>query len=159
MLSKIISSWSLNGSIIGKFVWRSLKQINLINSTLEPEGEKLFIENILNYSAIDLLSKKFDLVFMHLLVPHKPYGFNKKCNYETKLSNLNIFMTKEEHILQHNIERNYRVYCSRCLFICPPLNFSENSIKRYVGRLRDHTFWCTNDFWVGHVVTPPQNVL
>ena len=106
MLSKIISSWSLNGSIIGKFVWRSLKQINLINSTLEPEGEKLFIENILNYSAIDLLSKKFDLVFMHLLVPHKPYGFNKKCNYETKLSNLNIFMTKEEHILQHNIERN-----------------------------------------------------
>ncbi|MDC3125833.1 hypothetical protein OA418_03245 [Candidatus Pelagibacter sp.] len=104
-LSKIISSWSLNGSIIGKFVWRSLKQLNLINSTLEPEGEKLFVKNILDYSANDLLSKKFDLVFVHLLVPHKPYGFNKKCNYETKLSNLNIFMTKNEHILQHNIER------------------------------------------------------
>ena len=43
---------------------------------------------------------------MHLLVPHKPYGFNKNCEYESKLSNLNIFMSKKEHILQHNIERD-----------------------------------------------------
>ncbi len=106
MLSKIISSWALNGSIVGKFIWRSLKQLNLIKSILEPEGQKLFIGNILDYTTKDLLSKKFDLVFMHLLVPHKPYGFNKECKYETKLSNLNIFMTKEEHISQHNIERN-----------------------------------------------------
>ena len=106
ILSKIISSWSLNGSIVGKFVWRILKQLNLITSILEPEGEKVFVKNILDYNTKDLLSKKFDLVFMHLLVPHKPYGFNEKCNYETKLSNLNIFMTKEEHLLQHNIERN-----------------------------------------------------
>tara|TARA_B100001121_G_C18686969_1_gene621167 strand:+ start:494 stop:1909 length:1416 start_codon:yes stop_codon:yes gene_type:complete len=104
--SNIISSWSLNGSIIGKIVWRFFKQMNLISSTLEPEGEKLFIKNILNYSKKDLISKKFDLVFMHLLVPHKPYGFNSKCNYDVKLSNLNIFMNKEDNIFQHNIERN-----------------------------------------------------
>ena len=55
--SNIISSWSLNGSILGKFVWRSLKQLNLISSTLEPEGEKLFIKNILDYSQKDLVSK------------------------------------------------------------------------------------------------------
>ncbi len=106
ILSKLVSSWSLNGSIIGKFVWRSLKQLNLISSILEPEGEKIFIENILNYASRDLLSEKFDLIFMHLLVPHKPYGFNKKCEYENKLSNLNIYMSTKEHFLQHNIERN-----------------------------------------------------
>ena len=61
--SNIISSWSLNGSIIGKIIWRSLKQMNLISSTLEPEGEKLFIKNILDYSKEDLISKEFDLVF------------------------------------------------------------------------------------------------
>ena len=104
--SNIISSWSLNGSIVGKIIWRSLKQMNLISSTLEPEGEKLFIKNILDYSRKDLISKKFDLIFMHLLVPHKPYGFNSKCNYEAKLSNLNLYMSEEENINQHNIERN-----------------------------------------------------
>ena len=91
---------------MGKFVWRSLKQLNLISSTLEPEGEKLFIKNILDYSQKDLVSKKFDLIFIHLLVPHKPYGFNSKCNYDAKLSNLNIYLSKEENIHQHNIERN-----------------------------------------------------
>ena len=105
-LSNIISSWSLNGSILGKIFWRTLKQINLISSTLEPEGEKLFIKNILDYGKKDMVSKKFDLIFMHLLVPHKPYGFNSNCGYDVKLSNLNIFLTEEEHIKQHNIERN-----------------------------------------------------
>ena len=104
--SNIISSWSLNGSIIGKIIWRSLKQMNLISSTLEPEGDKLFIKNILDYSKEDLISKEFDLVFMHLLVPHKPYGFDKDCNYDVKLSNLNIYLNEEENIHQHNIERN-----------------------------------------------------
>ncbi len=104
--SNIISSWSLNGSIIGKIVWRSLKQMNLILSTLEPEGEKLFIKNILDYSKRDLISNKFDLVFMHLLVPHKPYGFDSECNYDIKLSNLNKYFNVEENIYQHNIERD-----------------------------------------------------
>lgn len=104
--SKIISNWSLNGSIYGKFTWRLLKQFNIIHSTLEPEGEKLYIDNILNFSKKDILSKNFDLVFIHLLVPHKPYGFNQECKYDVKLSNLNIFLKQEEHIKNHNIERS-----------------------------------------------------
>ena len=95
--SKIISSWSLNGSIIGKFTWRILKQLNLIQSTLEPEGEKLFIRQILDYIQTDLISKKFDLVFAHLLVPHKPYGFNSNCEYNVKLSNLNKYLKKRKY--------------------------------------------------------------
>ena len=104
--SKLISSWSLNGSIVSKFIWRMLRQYNLITSTLEPEGEKLFIRNILNYARKDLISNKFDLIFLHLLVPHKPYGFDNNCKYDVKLSNLNIFMDEKEHIKRHNIERN-----------------------------------------------------
>tara|TARA_Y100000741_G_scaffold364643_1_gene356366 strand:- start:441 stop:1664 length:1224 start_codon:yes stop_codon:yes gene_type:complete len=105
-LSNIISAWSLNGSIIGKFVWRILKQMNLISSTLEPEGEKLFINEIMSYAYNDLISKKYDLVFLHVLVPHKPYGFNQNCLYDVKISNLNIFLSNIESIKQHNIERN-----------------------------------------------------
>ena len=41
-----------------------------------------------------------------MLVPHKPYGFNEKCKYDVRLSNLNIFLTQEDHIKNHNIERN-----------------------------------------------------
>ena len=106
ILSNFISTWSLNGSIVAKLFWRFFKQFEIINSTLEPEGEKLFINNLLNYAYIDIISKKYDLIFVHLLVPHKPYGFNNECNYEIGLSNLNIFMDLDENIKQHNIERN-----------------------------------------------------
>jgi hypothetical protein len=105
-LSKIISIWSVNGSIIGKFTWRLLKQLELIHSTLEPEGEKKFINEIFNYTIENINSKKYDLIFLHVLVPHIPYGFNKKCEYDTKISNLNIYLTNEAKIKQHNIERN-----------------------------------------------------
>ena len=58
ILSNFMSSWSLNGSIVAKLFWRFLKQFEIINSTLEPEGEKLFINNLLNYAYIDIISKK-----------------------------------------------------------------------------------------------------
>ena len=106
IFSKIVSNWSLNGSITAKIIWRFLKQIELIESTLEPEGEKRFIKEIMNYSLEKINSKKYDLIFMHVLVPHIPYGFNKKCKYKNKISNLNIFLSVNDKIKQHNIERN-----------------------------------------------------
>jgi hypothetical protein len=106
IFSKIISNWSLNGSITAKFIWRFLKQIELIDSTLEPEGEKKFIKEIMNYSIEKINSKKYDLIFLHVLVPHIPYGFNKKCEYKTKISNLNLYLSVSDKIKQHNIERN-----------------------------------------------------
>ena len=106
VFSKIISNWNLNGSIIAKIIWRFLKQAELIDSTLEPEGEKRFINEIMNYSLKKINSKKYDLIFLHVLVPHIPYGFNKKCEYKTKISNLNIYLSVNDKIKQHNIERN-----------------------------------------------------
>ena len=31
-------------------------------------------------------SAKYDFIFVHTLVPHRPYGFNKKCHYDGSLS-------------------------------------------------------------------------
>ena len=114
--SKIISLWNLNGSIISKLILRTLKQFNLIQNIAEPEGEKIFINEIMNSISKDILSNKFDLVFVHLLVPHKPYGFNENCNYDINLSNLNTFLNIEQQIAQHNIERRCVVKLMENLF-------------------------------------------
>ncbi len=104
-VSKIVSLWNLHGSILAKLIWRTLKQLEIIKSISEPEGEKLFYNQILNYVKKNVLSKKYDLIFAHILVPHKPYGFNELCEYDVQRSNLNYFMTPNEAIKQHNIER------------------------------------------------------
>ena len=105
IISKIISLWNLNGSILAKLTWRSFKQLEIIQSINEPEGEKLFHKQILNFVKNKVLSKKYDLIFVHILVPHKPYGFNEICKYDVQRSNLNYYMTEKEEIKQHNIER------------------------------------------------------
>ena len=106
IFSKIISNWNLSGSIFAKFIWRFLKQVELIESTLEPEGEKKFINEIMDYNLKKINSKKYDLIFSHVLVPHIPYGFDKECEYKTKISNLNLYLSNKDKIKQHNIERN-----------------------------------------------------
>ncbi len=122
--SKIVSSWALHGSISAKFFWRFFKQYNFITSILEPEGEKLFVKEIIHYAKKDLISNDYDLIFLHLLVPHKPYGFNKQCNYDVKLSNLNYFLSDSEHIERHNIERNCVIKIMNELF--ESLSFFNN---------------------------------
>ena len=103
--SKIISIWNIHGSVISKVIWRYLRQIGAIKPINEPEGEKIFFDKILEYAKIDILSKKYDLVFMHILVPHKPYGFNNECDYDVSLSNLNLYLPLKDSIKLHNVER------------------------------------------------------
>ena len=105
-LSKTVSIWKLNGSILSTFVWRSLRELRIIDSILEPEGEKIKINSLYKDIKDDIYSKNFDLIFVHMLIPHRPYGFNKSCNYDGKLSLNNRFYSEEDHITQHNIERN-----------------------------------------------------
>ena len=104
-LSKVISIWKLNGSISSAILWRTLRQFGIIDSLLEPEGHKISFNDFFNKIESDINSQKFDLVFAHTLVPHKPYGFNKNCKYDGKLSLGNTFYSKQQHINQHNIER------------------------------------------------------
>ncbi len=109
-LTKIISLWKLNGSISSALIWRSLRELRIIDSNLEPEGHKTTFNNFFFDLEKDIYSKNFDLIFAHTLVPHRPYGFNKQCNYDGSLSLKNTFYSKKEHINQHNIERKCVFY-------------------------------------------------
>ena len=105
LLSKIVSLWKFNGSIISVLTWRSLRELMVIDSPLEPEGHKASFQDLFNKIENDIYSNKYDLIFVHTLVPHKPYGFDKNCNYDGSLSTSNLYYSKEKHLIQHNIER------------------------------------------------------
>ena len=106
-LTKLVNAWKLDGSITSLFFWRILRQFNLIDVNLSPQGEKGALVDLFDKVLFDLDSKKYDLVFVHTLVPHKPYGYNKKCQYDGKksLGNYKGSMRIEEHNYRHNIDR------------------------------------------------------
>ena len=103
--TKIISLWKLNGSIVSALAWRSFRQMGIIDSILEPEGHKTSFNDLFSNIEKDVNSKKYDLIFVHTLVPHKPYGFDKNCKYDGKLSLKNNFYSEADHVAQHNLER------------------------------------------------------
>ncbi|MAV61956.1 MAG: hypothetical protein CMI80_00510 [Candidatus Pelagibacter sp.] len=105
-LTKFSSLWKLEGSSIAKLFWRGLRQLEFIDSYLEPEIHKSYLPLYFYKIEENLLSNKYDLVFAHLLTPHVPFGFNKKCHYDGKRSILNTRMSIKEKFIQHNIERN-----------------------------------------------------
>ncbi len=104
-LTKIVSLWKLNGSIISTLTWRTLREIRLIDSILDPEGQKASFNDLFLNIEKDINSKNYDLIFVHTLVPHKPYGFNDNCNYDGKLSLRNTFFSTDKQVNQHNKER------------------------------------------------------
>ena len=104
-LTKIISAYKNNASSVSSIIWRLLRHLNIIDSILEPEGEKASFKFILKSISKSLENKDVDLVFAHILVPHIPYGFNAECKYDgSRGSNFN-FMTIDEKRAQHNLER------------------------------------------------------
>lgn len=121
-LTKIISLWKLNGSISSALIWRTLRELRIIDSNLEPEGHKTSFNDFFINLEKDIYSNNFDFIFAHTLVPHRPYGFNKECNYDGSLSLRNSFYSVDEHIDQHNIER-------KCVFYYLD-NFLNNLEKR-----------------------------
>ena len=123
-LTKIISIWKLNGSISSAIIWRSLRALRVIDSILEPEGHKATFQNLLNSLEKDIYSQKYDLIFIHTLVPHKPYGFDTNCNYSGGLSVNNRYFSVKKQVVQHNIER-----------VCV-LKYMDNFIKK----LKDNNF-------------------
>ena len=104
-LTKVISIWKINGSISSTFVWRLFREFRIIDSSLEPEGHKATFQHLFEKIEKDITSKNYDLIFVHTLVPHTPYGFNKNCNYDGSLSTLNRYYSYENRVEQHNLER------------------------------------------------------
>lgn len=142
-LSKIISIWKLNGSISSTILWRTLRQLRIIDSSLEPEGHKTSFNDFFNKIEKDIYSQNFDLIFAHTLVPHKPYGFNTNCHYDGSLSLGNTFYSKDQHFKQHDLERKCVL-----LFLDKFLNNLES--KNFINKinltiLSDHGSRITKD--------------
>lgn len=104
-LTKIISIWKLNGSISSIMMWRSLRQLRVIDSILEPDAHKATFQGFFKSLENDIISKKYDLIFAHTLVPHRPYGFDEKCNYDGNLALNNRYLSVAQMVNQHNLER------------------------------------------------------
>ena len=80
-------------------MWRILRQFDLIDVTISPQGEKASLPFLFDQIKDDMSSKKFDLILAHTLVPHKPYGYNSQCNYVGKKSLVIIII----HLVLKNI--------------------------------------------------------
>ena len=104
-LTKIFAVLKLNGSIIGNLVFELFKRLRLIDDLVSPAGEKATLPNLLKKIEKDVISKKYDLIFIHTLVPHVPYGYTKDCSYDGKLSFSSSRLSTQQKIEQHNIER------------------------------------------------------
>jgi len=104
-LTRIVSINQMNGSIIGRLIWRILRQFRFIDSIAMPEGEKPALIYTLKEIEKDIYSEKYDLIFFHPLVPHTPYGYDSSCKYNGGISFNTSFMNLEKKVEIHNNER------------------------------------------------------
>ena len=105
-LSRIISLWKLQGSILSNFVWRILR-VKMIDNTLAPYGEKMTASHLFEDIFKQIKSGKESLVFVHTLFSHAPYGFDENCHYDGSRS-MNAHQKKnlvEWETSQNNLER------------------------------------------------------
>ena len=108
-LSKYTSLYKNNGTIISRFIWRVFLEIRVIDTLLDPHGEKASIKYIFNQLFEDIQNNKdSSLFFSHILVPHIPYAFNKDCDYDGDKTINYRNMSFNQKSIQHNLEK----YCS-----------------------------------------------
>ena len=87
---------------------------NFITLSNSPRSDKAYFEKDLSKLFEVIKNEKYDLYFAHFLVPHKPFGFDKKCNYKNfRILNLNSTFMKTQH--------NNEIYCTN-LFLNNFLN-------------------------------------
>ena len=90
--------------VVRVLIWRILR-IKLIDNTLDPYGEKMTIDSVLNDLVKYTIYSDTDLIFFHTLFSHKPYGFDENCNYDGSKSMNQHKQNVEWKTLQNNIER------------------------------------------------------
>ena len=125
-ISRIISLWKLQGSIVSNFIWR-ISRIKMIDNTLAPYGEKMTASHLFNGIFKQIKSGKETLIFVHTLFSHNPYGFDENCNYDSSRS-MNTHQRK--HLLewktsQSNLERS-------CV-----IDFVDN----FITKLKKNNLW------------------
>ena len=105
IFSKFFTLWKIDGSSAAKIFWKTFQLLGITDNIAEPQAHKIFLPNMLNKIKTDLIENKYDLIFAHFLAPHRPFGFNKECLYDGKVSSFNTSMKYEQKMIQHNIER------------------------------------------------------
>ena len=105
-LTRYVSAYRNNGAIFSYYIWRALSQFRLVDTLLDPDGEKASFEYILNQIFKNIQNNKdTSLFFSHILVPHIPFAFNSKCEYDgDKSINYNRISINQKRI-QHNLEK------------------------------------------------------
>lgn len=105
-LTRFVSAYRNNGAIFSYFIWRVFSQLRLVDTLLDPDGEKASIEYILNQIFENIKNNNdTSLFFSHIMVPHIPFAFNSKCEYDgDKSINYNRISLNEKRI-QHNLEK------------------------------------------------------
>jgi len=125
-LTSYFSYYRNNGSVTSFLIWRVLLEVRLIDTLLDPAGEKASIGYIFD-NLLHNINKynQSNLFFSHILVPHIPFAFNEDCNFDgTKSINYNRISVMEKR-LQHNLEK-------KCLI---------NFLEEFFNKLKS-----TNDF-------------
>ena len=107
-LTRYVSLYRNNGSVFSRLIWRFFLEIRVIDTLLDPDGEKASIKYIFQQLFENIENNKDStLFFSHILVPHIPYGFKKNCEYDgSKTTNFNNMTIRQKRI-QHNLEK----YC------------------------------------------------
>ncbi len=105
ILSEFISKFSYQNSIFSRFLSRFFVELNFINLFTTPRSNKAYFKKDLLELFEVIKNEEYDLYFAHFNVPHKPFGFDKKCNYKNfRVLSSNIEFKKT----QHNVE----IYCT-----------------------------------------------
>ena len=72
---------------------------------LNTPRREFFNPSLFNSLKADIISKKYDFIFIHTLVPHRPYGFDAECNYDGSLSLTNRFFSVPKMVKQQSLNK------------------------------------------------------
>ena len=105
IVTDFFSKFSYQNLIFSRLLSRILAELRVINLTTSPRSEKAYFEKDLNNLFNVMQEESYDLYFAHYLVPHRPFGYDAKCNYKAfKALNVDLNFMK----IQHNNE----IYCT-----------------------------------------------
>ena len=121
-MSRIVGGWKHHGSILANITWRLFLHYNLIDSFEQSGGEKGSFVSLLQNVEKDVLSNRYDLIFVHSLATHSPYGFDLNCDYDGEKYITYRHLSYEKKIEGQNIDR----FCT--------LKFMEKSLKNIIQK-------------------------
>jgi len=104
--TRYFSFYRNNGSVTSYLVWRILLEFRIIDTILDPAGEKAAINYIFDKLLKDIKTQENStLFFSHILVPHIPYTYNEECKFDGDRSiNFNKISVSKKRF-QHNLEK------------------------------------------------------